>query len=213
MLAGVPASEVVTVEALAAGLDARARRRRRTTGGPLIVAVDGWSGSGKTSLAERLAPALDAPCAHLDDWVPGWQGLARSVELLVEWVLAPLADDRPARWRRWDWDTGSFGGWEVLAPARLILVEGCGAGSALARPWLSAVVWIAVDDDERQRRLRARPDWPIYAAWADRWARQEDALRSGEDPRASADAVVETGPAPATLGVTWMPERRFYHLE
>src|ERR1700722_20134242 len=96
--------EVVTLPALAAALDAltRARAGTGTGGGTRIIAIDGWSGSGKTSLAEHLSPALGAPCLHLDDWVPGWNGLGRSVELLVEWVLQPLADDRPARWRPWN---------------------------------------------------------------------------------------------------------------
>ena len=82
--------------------------------------------------------------------------------------------------------------------------EGCGAGSAPARPWLSGLVWITVDEDERQRRLRARPDWPTYAPWAGMWARQERAQRAGEDPWATADAVVETGPdATGPLRLTW----------
>jgi hypothetical protein len=170
------------------------------------VAIDGWSGSGKTALADRMAPALDAACFHLDDVVPGWSGLARSVELLVAWVLAPLAESRPARWRRWDWEAGTFGKWEVLVPTELVIVEGCGAGSALARPWLSGLIWIAVDDDERARRLKARPDWPTYAPWADMWAEQERALRAGEDPPATADAVVEPGDDPlGRLRVTWAP--------
>jgi hypothetical protein len=193
------------VPALAAGLDTLTRSRART-GGTRIIAIDGWSGSGKTSLAEKLAPALGAPCLHLDDWVPGWNGLARSVELLVEWVLQPLALGRPARWRPWDWTRARFGPWEDVAPAELMVVEGCGAGSAPARPWLTAQVWIALDDDERHQRLRARPDWSTYAPWADIWAAQEAALRAGEDPPERADAVVEVGPETSgPLQVRWSP--------
>ncbi len=189
--------DVVTPERLGADLAARAELRRSAGGrGCGIIAIDGWSGSGKTCLAGRLAPAIGAPCVHLDDWVPGWHGLARSVELLVEWVLRPLAAGRRARWRRWDWDAGSWGAWETVAASGLLVVEGCGAGSPLARPWLSALVWIAVDDEERARRLRARPDWPTYEPWAAMWADQERALRAGDDPAATADVVVEPGPGP-----------------
>jgi hypothetical protein len=187
-------SEVLTPAGLGAALADRARQKPGPAAGPRILAVDGWSGSGKTSLAERMAIGLGAPCVHLDDWVPGWSGLARSVDLLVEWVLAPLADGRPAGWRRWDWDTGHFGAWEVLPAADLVVVEGSGAGSAPARPWLSGLVWITIDEGERQRRLHARPDWGTYAPWAGMWAGQERAQRAGEDPCATADAVVETGP-------------------
>jgi hypothetical protein len=197
-------AQVLTPAALAAALDALTQARAGGKGGTRVIAIDGWSGSGKTSLAEHLAPALGAACLHLDDWVPGWHGLARSVELLVEWVLQPLALGRPARWRPWNWARAGFDPWEVVAPAELIVVEGCGAGSALARPWLTAQVWISIDDDERARRLHARPDWATYAPWADMWAAQEAALRAGEDPPALADAVVEVGSeTPEQLQVRW----------
>jgi hypothetical protein len=160
-----------------------------------VIAVDGWSGSGKTWLGDRLAAALDAPCVHLDDWVPGWHGLRRSVELLVDWVLLPVATGGEAGWRCWDWDLDAFGPWQSLAPppGGVIVVEGCGAGSPLARPWLSELVWLAADTDERSRRLRARPDWALYQPWAAIWADQERALRAGDDPAEAAGVVVEIG--------------------
>jgi hypothetical protein len=158
-----------------------------------IVAIDGWSGSGKTSLADRLAPALGVPCIHMDDWVPGWSGLARSVDLLVEWVLAPLADGKPARWRMWDWVRGDWGDEREQQPEPLILIEGCGSGATAARPWLSGLIWLESTGDERAARLRARPDWPTYERWAAMWAEQEAALRAGDDVADVADLVVETG--------------------
>ena len=194
--------DALTPETLGAAL--LSRPGRAWPGRSRVIAVDGWSGSGKTSLAGRVAAAVGVPCVHLDDWVPGWSGLARSVELLVDWVLRPLAEGRPARWQRWDWNTGRFDpATQVLAPADVVIVEGCGAGSALARPWLSTVMWISLDEPQRRRRLRARPDWPIYAPWADMWAEQERALRAGEDPLAAADVIVETDSDPDRLVVRW----------
>jgi len=160
-------------------------------GGSHIVAVDGWSGSGKTSLSSWLAPALRIPCIHLDDLVPGWCGLIESVDLLVDWVLRPLTSGRDARWRRWDWERSAWGDELTLPPVPAVLVEGCGAGAVAARPWLSTLVWVDVEADERSRRLRSRRDWPAYEPWAALWADQEEALRSMDDPRPFADAIVE----------------------
>jgi hypothetical protein len=208
----LPPPEKLSVDRFAAALGARVVGRPAGAGRSRVVAVDGWSGSGKTSLADRLAPALDAPCVHLDDWVPGWHGLHRSVELLVDWVLRPLADGRPAGWRGWDWHRGEFGPWQSLAPAPggLIVVEGCGAGSSLARPWLSELVWLSADADARARRLRARPDWALYEPWASIWAEQEQSLRNGDDPAVVAGVVVETGDGLSVdqddpLVVRWRP--------
>ncbi|HLH47158.1 MAG TPA: hypothetical protein VKV25_08365 [Acidimicrobiales bacterium] len=182
---------------LAAGLAARLAARLpsdRRTGGSRIVAVDGWSGSGKTSLAAWLAPALGAPCVALEDLVAGWHGLARSVRLGAEQVTAPLAAGRPARWRRWDWSAGAWGEEAVLEPAPVVVLEGCGAASAPVRPYLAASVWLDVEEGERVRRLRARPDWAGYEPWADAWAAQEAALRCADDPVAVSDVVVVDRP-------------------
>ncbi|HLI02219.1 MAG TPA: hypothetical protein VKV06_15630 [Acidimicrobiales bacterium] len=201
----MPSPTPSALDELAAGLRARAARRAGTG----VVAIDGWSGSGKTSLADRLAPALGAPCVHLDDFVPGWDGLARSVDLLVQWVLEPLAAGRPARLGIWDWTGGEWGAWRTLPPAELVLVEGCGSGAAAARPWLAALAWLDVDAASRRRRLEARPDWPGYAPFADRWSAQEEALRAGDDPAALADAVIRwpAGDREAfdDFAVSWRP--------
>jgi cytidylate kinase len=177
------------VEELADGL----RRRLAGRSGRTFVGVDGWSGSGKTTLGLELATALRGPCVHLDDLVPGWHGLASSVDRLVAEVLPALAAGRPARWQTWDWAADAWDGWSEQAPAPLVVVEGCGAGAVAVRPWLTALVWLEVDEEERTRRLREREDWALYEAWVAVWGAQERDLRAGDDPRPHADAVVEDG--------------------
>ena len=51
---------------------------------PLLLAVDGRSGAGKTSLALELAallrPHLDVEVFHLDSVYPGWDGLDAALD-------------------------------------------------------------------------------------------------------------------------------------
>lgn len=194
---------------LAAGLarllgpDALPPSRSLRPGGrdPVFVGVDGWSGSGKTTLAGALADELGAAVVHLDDLVAGWEDLAGSVGRLVETVLPALAAGNPAGWRSWDWAAGTPGPGRTQAPAALLVVEGCGAGSCRVRPWLSALVWVEVPAAVRAARLRGRPDWGGYRQWFEVWEAQERALRAGDDPRRFADAlVVDDG---TTCALTW----------
>jgi hypothetical protein len=178
----------MTFRQLARGI---AGLENRGDGRCLVVGVDGFSGSGKTEFAQRLATELAAPVFSTDDLVPGWDGLADSVGLLTDWVLRPLAAGQSARWRRYDWLAGRPGEWAVLGPGDFLVVEGCCTGLPPAAAYLSYLVWIDVPETERRRRLERRADWPGYAPFADRWARQETALQAGAGTAARADLVVD----------------------
>ena len=167
-------------------------RLKNGRGGPcLVVGIDGMSGSGKTEFARRLAAELAAPVLSTDDLVPGWDGLADSVGLLTDWVLRPLAAGQRAGLRRYDWLAGRPGEWVDLDPGDFLVVEGCCAGLYPAARYLSYLVWIDVPEAARRRRLERRADWPAYAPFADRWARQETALQAGAGTAARADLVVD----------------------
>ncbi|GAB7036558.1 AAA family ATPase [Catenuloplanes niger JCM 9533] len=174
----------------AARLAAWARTLPAAAGRTRVVAVEGRSGAGKTGLATALAAELAAPLVRMDDLYPGWDGLLGGVRVLREWILAPLAAGRPARWRRWDWAAGAYRDWEPLTAGSDLVVEGVGCGARALSAYRSGLVWIEVPDAERKRRALAR-DGESYAPHWDRWARQEEAFYAAEEVRANADVIVD----------------------
>ena len=169
-------------------------RDRPAVGATRLVTVDGHSGAGKTRLAGRLARALDrAPVVHLDYFYPGWDGLVAGVELALGWVAQPLVAGRPARWRRFDWAAGEFAEWRETPWAPVVLLEGCGAGSAVLRPYAATAVWVQTPAALRDDRLRARRDWPGYAPHRARWQAQEEAMFAVERPWDHAHAIADNG--------------------
>jgi para-aminobenzoate synthetase len=97
-----------------ADLDALIRDRVQR---PLVIALDGRSGTGKSTLAAELAGTHDGVVITADDFYVGddrWRSLeaAERASRVIDWrrlraeVLEPLRAGRPASWQTFDWGRG-----------------------------------------------------------------------------------------------------------
>jgi uridine kinase len=155
-----------------------------------LVAIDGPSGAGKTTLARHVAEALFAPTVHMDDLYPGWDGLREGVLRAHDWVAVPLSHGSPARYRRWDWAADRYAEWVQLPGSDVVVLEGCGSGARPTGDALSTLVWVEADETVRHARGLARD--AAYEPFWERWAAQEKDLYAADGTRARADLVVDT---------------------
>ncbi|WP_049566181.1 uridine kinase [Nocardiopsis sp. SBT366] len=167
-----------------------------------VVAVEGRSGSGKSTVAARVCLSLadrgeEVALLTMEDLYPGWEGLAEAAALLGEWVLLPLAEGRVPAWHRYDWEHGAFGAEWVGLPSDLVerggtlVVEGCGSGASPVRDLTDLLVWVEAGPRTRARRLDGREDAELYSPHRASWARQEDALYAVDPPRERADLLID----------------------
>ena len=154
-----------------------------------VVAVDGRSGSGKTSLAAALHDRLRAPVVSLEDLYGGWDGLEHGIDLLVSAVLEPLAAGRAARVPRYDWIAGEWAEPTEIERPPVLVVEGVGAGARRAAAFESVLVWLEVPAPVRKKRALDR-DGATFAPHWDRWAAQEDAMLARERTPDRADITL-----------------------
>lgn len=192
MLGWEPVDEAAVAQVVGTVRDRLAARGPGVRERPLVVAVDGPSGSGKSVLGAVAARDLGAGLVRMDDLFPGWDGLAAAPGLLAEQVLAPLARGERAAYRRWDWHQD---GWaeEVEVPAgEVLVVEGCGSSVRPAAELVDVAVWVEAPRELRLRRGLAR-DGESYRPHWQRWADQEAALYAADRTRERADVVVSTG--------------------
>ena len=133
-----------------------------------VVTIDGYSGSGKSTLAAALVRLVNGwQVLHLDDWYPGWDGLAAGADIARR-ITADLRAGRASSYEAWDWEHGITGA-TIRVPLAPTIIEGCGAIEAEA----DLSVWIAdPGEDERRHRALAR-DGQTYAPHWQRWADQD----------------------------------------
>jgi hypothetical protein len=125
----------------------------REAGRPVIMALDGRSNNGKTTLAARIASAATrSAVVHTDDiaWQHSRFGWA---DLLVDGILTPARQGEPVAYRppRWQ-DHGRSGCITVPAGCSLLIVEGVGAGRIETAGLIDALIWVQADQDEADRR-------------------------------------------------------------
>lgn len=157
LAAGEPAAGPWRVERFDAFVSRLRAAVGRPTGRPPVVVIDGRSSSGKSTVAGRLAGAVDgAAVVHTDD-VAWWHAAFDWAGLLEEGVLKPLRAGRSVAYRPPKWDErGRAGAIEVPATAPLVVVEGVGAARRSLSPLLDAVVYVQSDISEIDRRNHAR---------------------------------------------------------
>lgn len=142
-------------------IDERLPRQER-----LLLAIDGGSASGKTTLAALLAQRYGCPVFHMDDFFlrPEQRTPQRLAEpggnvdreRFFSEVLQPLRQGGPASYRRYDCRTGQLLPPVLRQAGQLNVIE----GAYSMHPELSALydlsVFLAVSPETQRRRILQR---------------------------------------------------------
>jgi uridine kinase len=155
------------------------------------IAVDGRSGSGKTSLAKQISGnwlgSSPLQVIQVDDFCGGWSGLAEVSQRLVTDFLLPRAAGKPGTLRRYDWKLAEFAELVTIEPHVSVLIEGCGSVTASAKPYLDYAVWLEAETSVRKQRALSRD--PEFVSYWELWAAQEKQLYEEEKSVTVADRV------------------------
>jgi hypothetical protein len=161
------------VEPLGTVVSAVTRRGpdRSSSGRPAVLAVDGRSNNGKTTVAARIHEMIPGSVViHTDDiaWEHsrfGWD------DLLVGGILVPVHRGQTVSYRppRWD-EHGRAGALEVAAGCPLLIIEGDGAGRREVAHLIDTLIWVQADEREAARRSAARAADPPAADLANQAA-------------------------------------------
>ncbi|MEU4561922.1 hypothetical protein AB0F72_26355 [Actinoplanes sp. NPDC023936] len=166
-------------------------------GRPLLIAVDGRGGSGKTTFAEQLSRRIPGSAiVHTDD-VAWWHSRFDWSDLMAGGILEPLRAGAAVRLRPPAWERrGRDGRIEVPAGCRAVLVEGVGASRRDLAHLFDVAIWVRSDYVEAERLgllrdlgLKGVDPETAKREW-DEWMVEENPFLSADRPWERAGFVV-----------------------
>lgn len=121
---------------------------------PLIL-IDGAGGSGKTTLAKKLAECLNANLVHTDDvsWCADpicWDG-EMLAGIINPWIKGEKVSYRPTGWVK-----ENRPGFIETDPNRPLIIEGMGAARKTLRDMGAYSIWVDTEPDVARARVVQR---------------------------------------------------------
>jgi len=156
---------------------------------PVVVALDGRSGAGKSTIAPLVAAKVDGVVVDGDDFYAGGSGdmwdamtAAQKVDHVIDWrrqrpLLEALRRGESIGYHPYDWNDEDNDGPAPhqihVESAQVIIVDGVYSGRPELADLVDLSVLILIDDDIRRAQLLAREGEDYRRDWEARWTEAE----------------------------------------
>lgn len=171
-------------------------------GRPILIALDGRCGSGKTTLAAQLAePFPGSAVFHTDDYylppaqrIPNWaETPCANMDLtrLREEVLVPTQAGAAVHCRVYSCREGVYLPEQCVPPAPLYILEGSYSHHPILAGFYDLKVFVTCSKEEQARRLQAR-EGERYENFVRRWIPLEEVYFAQCRIEALADLLWDT---------------------
>lgn len=167
-----------------------------------VIALSGFAGSGKTTLAPQLADVLGgATIIELDDFI-----LSRLSERSADWegfdwkrlrtqVLEPLRGGAETlEYDIYDWTRNDLGEKRKVTPHKYVILEGVGLLQGKLGPFFDYTIWIDAPLEETSRRGKARDKkegMDHESLWNEIWSPNDKEYFEKHRPTERADCVMK----------------------
>ena len=124
-----------------------------------LIAIDGVAGSGKTTLALKLATDLtDSYVVHMDDLYDGWNNpLSQKLTArVISQLLNPISKQMSVSYQVFNWKLNRFTDFKSVPQSKYLILEGVGAAQREFRPYMNKIIWIECDPNLGYNRVIAR---------------------------------------------------------
>jgi uridine kinase len=167
---------------------------------PILIAIEGFGGSGKTTFANKLADILgDAYVISIDDFIikeklteHSWDKGAFDRARLEDEVLAPIAAGRPASFRKLIWATNELSELIWVPNTKYLIIEGISSYHPKIAHYYTYKIWVDTPIEVAKKRGYARDGNNENAIHWDLWTANDLAYQDKYHPEEQADFIFQT---------------------
>jgi uridine kinase/predicted membrane protein len=125
---------------------------------PVVVAIDGRCGAGKTTLAATLALVYDCEVIPMDNFFPQGEGNDVNIDIkrFKAEVLEKLAAGKPFEYQPYDCVSGKLSTAVTVNPGKLLVIEGSYSTYPEFTDYIDLKIFMSVNPDEQLRRIKLR---------------------------------------------------------
>lgn len=195
----VVSQEYMWVLPLLEAIDCRLDRQPK-----VLVALEGGSAAGKSTLAALLSKFFDCNVFHMDDFFlqPQQRTKDRLAELggNVDWerfldeVLQPLAQGEAVQYRPYDCHTQAVGGPVRMESKALNIVEGTYSMHPALADYFDLSVFLRISPEQQRYRIERRNQPEVQRRFFDTWIPLERRYFEGMDTAEHCDLILEVEP-------------------
>jgi uridine kinase len=168
---------------------------------PALVAIGGFGGSGKSSLAQALKDSLPSvSIIAMDDFIvkervldDSWDNGAYDQVRLKEQILVPFRSGQPIKYQKLNWSTNTLSEPLEVAVSDIVIVEGISSYNPDNAEYFDFKIWVDAKIEVARERGRARDGDNENAQHWDLWAQNDLKYLEKHHPEKLADYTFVNG--------------------
>jgi uridine kinase len=166
---------------------------------PVLIAIEGFGGAGKTTFAYDLAKLLkDAYVVHIDDFIikdrldkASWDNGVFDRARLEAQVLRPLRGGQRAKYQKLVWDTDVLSEPVAIPDVRYIIVEGITSYHPDVAAYYDCKIWIHAPIEVATTRGKTRDAGNENESKWGVWANNDRIYQEKYHPEKHADSIFD----------------------
>lgn len=171
----------------------------KSTHRPTLIAIEGFGGSGKSTIASKLAEILEnAFVVEIDDFIvkeklaePSWDTGVFDRTRLEQQVLLPTIARKSTSYQKLIWQTGRLSEPTPVPDVSYLIVEGISAYHPDIEKYYDYKIWIDTPIDLASERGHARDGSNKNAQYWKLWSQNDIQYQREHHPELAADFVIE----------------------